>query len=113
MAKRGRAWRRYKDYTKAKRKRDIDLHVNWWPTDYTGFFNNEFLKDNWKGYYRHLHQYSKNKIHCSCPMCRAKTKRNDRFIVGRSYTMADLRKLMRMLADENEYFNSEESIENL
>ena len=25
MGKRGRAWRRYKNYTKAKRKRDIDL----------------------------------------------------------------------------------------
>ena len=23
--------------------------------------------------YDNLHQYSKNKIHCSCPLCRAKT----------------------------------------
>lgn len=23
-------------------------------------------------YYDNLHQYSKNKIHCSCPLCRAK-----------------------------------------
>ena len=23
-------------------------------------------------YYQHLHQFSKNKIHCSCPMCSAK-----------------------------------------
>ena len=25
-------------------------------------------------YYDNLHQYSKNKIHCSCPLCSAKTK---------------------------------------
>ena len=27
---RGRAWRRYKNYTKAKRKRDIDLIDKYW-----------------------------------------------------------------------------------
>ena len=26
------------------------------------------------GFYKNLHQYSKNKVHCSCPMCSAKTK---------------------------------------
>lgn len=26
---------------------------------------------NWD-YYDNLHQYSKNKIHCSCPLCRGK-----------------------------------------
>lgn len=25
-------------------------------------------------YYNNLHQYSKNKIHCSCSMCSAKTR---------------------------------------
>lgn len=30
--------------------------------------------DTWE-YYNNLHQYSKNKIHCSCPMCSPKTKR--------------------------------------
>lgn len=25
-------------------------------------------------YYSNLHQYSKNKIHCSCPMCSTKTR---------------------------------------
>lgn len=27
-------------------------------------------------YYDNLHQYSKNKIHCSCPLCRAKRMGN-------------------------------------
>ena len=61
--KRARAWRRYKDYTKAKRKRHIDYliygaHSYWYP------------------WYHNLHQYSKNKIHCSCSMCRRKTRNN-------------------------------------
>lgn len=30
--------------------------------------------DRSHSYYDNLHQYSKNKIHCSCPMCAAKTK---------------------------------------
>ena len=25
-------------------------------------------------YYNNLHQYSKNKVHCSCPLCRLKSK---------------------------------------
>ena len=27
-----------------------------------------------KNYYDNLHQYSKNKIHCSCPACQTKTR---------------------------------------
>lgn len=56
-----RAERRKLAYSKAKRKRDKDLSR-------VGF-NPEFT-----GWYTNLHQYSKNKIHCSCPMCRMKTR---------------------------------------
>ena len=87
---RTRAWRRYKNYTKAKRKQDIDAAI------YAGH-------TWWHPWYNNLHQYSKNKIHCSCPMCRAKTKRNDYYIVGHSYTMADLRKQMRMTDSEKDW----------
>ena len=38
-------------------------------------------------YYDNLHQYSKNKIHCSCPMCSAKT-RNKRKSHGNGYGFA-------------------------
>ena len=35
------------------------------------------LSDSWtldnRSWYDNLHQYSKNKIHCSCPMCQSKT----------------------------------------
>ena len=47
--------RRHNNIKKALRKRNICKH------NY-GF-----------NYYDNLHQYSKNKIHCSCPMCAAKT----------------------------------------
>lgn len=50
-----RAQKRHDDFTKAIRKKNIcEQHY--------GF-----------EYYHNLHQYSKNKIHCSCPLCRAKT----------------------------------------
>lgn len=29
-------------------------------------------------YYDNLHQYSKNKIHCSCPLCSTKTRNKGR-----------------------------------
>lgn len=60
-------------------------------------------------YYSNLHQYSKNKIHCSCPMCSAKTK--DRRVRGAgygqtpghyNYTISDRRKVEAMEADLNE-----------
>lgn len=59
---RNRAWRRHKDYTKARRKQEIN---SYWASTYDG-------KLWW--YYDNLHQYSKNKIHCSCPICSMKTR---------------------------------------
>ena len=67
---RNRAWRRKKDFYKAIRKRKIDLDCTWWfevPADFMNFNVSG-------GFYKNLHQYSKNKVHCSCPMCSAKTK---------------------------------------
>lgn len=50
------AERRKNDFNKAIRKKNIIEHNH-------GFS----LYDN-------LHQYSKNKIHCSCPLCSTKSK---------------------------------------
>ena len=87
---RGRAWRRYKSYTKAKRKRNIDAAV------YRGY------GIHW---YNNLHQYSKNKIHCSCPMCATKTtnKRANAWAPSWNPKMTDLKKEMAMDEDELEY----------
>lgn len=53
-----RGVRRKRDWQKAKRKQKIDLK-----------------SQNFEGavpWYDNLHQYSKNKIHCSCCLCRGK-----------------------------------------
>ena len=48
------AEKRHNDWKKAIRKRRIDRERN--PNDPHDWYDN-------------LHQYSKNKIHCSCPIC--------------------------------------------
>ena len=112
MGKRGRAWRRYKNYTKAKRKRDIDLQVNSWNF---AVYNNP-IKPNYYsptarlkyGWYNNLHQYGKNKIHCSCPDCSAKTRnkgkrrRRKPYAPSINYRMMDLRRQQAMDLDEEE-----------
>ena len=53
------AEKRHNDYKKAIRKRRIDR---------------ETKPSGWEhDWYDNLHQYSKNKIHCSCPLCSCKT----------------------------------------
>lgn len=52
---RRRGIRRKKDVAKALRKKRI---------------NKETRDPEEKPWYNNLHQYSKNKIHCSCPLCR-------------------------------------------
>lgn len=46
-------------------------------------------------YFDNLHQYSKNKIHCSCPYCSAKTSKN-------GYTNTDKKKLLNLEEQLNE-----------
>ena len=105
---RKRAWRRYKNYTKAKRKRDIDLNSHWWPANYAALFNYE-VRERRIGWYDNLHQYSKNKIHCSCPMCSAKTRnkgkrrKNKPYAPSINYRRMDLRRLQAMEADMESY----------
>lgn len=53
-----RAYNRDVTYRKAKRRQRLDRELS---------YGNYMLYDN-------LHQYSKNKIHCSCGMCMAKTR---------------------------------------
>ena len=56
-------------------------------------------------YYDNLHQYSKNKIHCSCPMCRNKTRNRGAaaFYGGtNNWSISDKRKLDTLKFD---FFN--------
>lgn len=52
-----RSYTRKMDWKHAIRKRRIDREVSAYV---------------WPEFYNNLHQYSKNKIHCSCWMCRAR-----------------------------------------
>ena len=57
---RTRAQRRYDSRRKALRKRRITKEV--------------YLESDEHPYYDNLHQFSKNKIHCSCPYCQMKSR---------------------------------------
>lgn len=65
-------------------------------------------------WYDNLHQYSKNKIHCSCPMCSAKTRNKGRrrYKIGGNYArnlnykIADLKKLIDMDEQELEFIDA-------
>ena len=61
MYMRNRAEKRHNDWKKAIRKRRIVKEVYCW-------------NDEW---YDNLHQYSKNKVHCSCGICSRYRKTNN------------------------------------
>ena len=72
------AEKRHNDWKKAIRKKKI---INAYGFDY----------------YDNLHQYSKNKIHCSCPMCRTKTNnKKSRFGPRENWSMRDERRIEEM-----------------
>ena len=82
---------------KALRKRRIAEEVYWGSKDHP--------------YYDDLHQYSKNKIHCSCPMCSPKTRnkgRRDRknYMRSLNYKASELRRQVAMDEEELEYTGS-------
>lgn len=60
-------------------------------------------------YYDNLHQYSKNKIHCSCPLCSQKTKNKGKRKKGNynralNYKASDYRKIERLENEREEYY---------
>lgn len=87
---------RRRSIIKALRKRRIDREVySYW------------YKDHDCGFYNNLHQYSKNKIHCSCPMCSAKTNNKGGraghcWAPRHNYKISDLRKIQRLEYREEE-----------
>lgn len=78
------AEKRHNDWKKAIRKKKIINAYGW-------------------DYYDNLHQYSKNKIHCSCPLCRVKTaKRKQVWSGGKNWSIADERRIEEMNEQEEE-----------
>jgi hypothetical protein len=91
MKNRATAERRHKDIVKAIRKKKLSKII----------YGEYEL-------YKNLHQYSKNKIHCSCPLCAAKT--NSRYFQGshrlgkKNWDIKDLKKLEALIYSEEEYY---------
>ena len=98
---RSAAWRRHKNFTKALRKRAIARKV------YPSFVGEH-------EYYSNLHQYSKNKIHCSCPICSAKTRNKGRrnlkgnYAPSINYKISELKRQIAMNESELEYRTGED-----
>ena len=91
---RTRAYRRSVNVTKALRKCRINKDISYALTWGNGVTVKHLM-------YSNLHQYSKNKIHCSCPLCSSKTKakKNGRYVcVGQAvrYSRRDARNLEDM-----------------
>lgn len=72
---RSRRERRKRDFKKAKRKEKITREV---------YHSKPLDEEGWH-WYNNLHQFSKNKIHCSCPMCSALEKTNTKKLKGKGY----------------------------
>lgn len=94
---RNRAYRRHKDTAKAIRKRRIDRETCCWSRR-TGFVP----------YYDNLHQYSKNKVHCSCPDCSPKTRnkgskrKRKNYAPSLNYKNSEMKRILAMDYDEFE-----------
>lgn len=50
-------------------------------------------------WYDNIHQYSKNKIHCSCPLCKSRSGENNSVM---NYRATDRKKLDRINSEINE-----------
>ena len=101
--RRGLYFNRKMAWRHARRKRRIAREV------YRSWYWHEYDWD----YYDHLHQFSKNKIHCSCPMCSAKTRNKGRhrrkgahaYSPAINYKISDLKKIQRLEMSEEDYEN--------
>lgn len=98
--RRGLRYNRRQAWRHAIRKRRIarQVYYSWHDSDWD--------------YYDHLHQFSKNKIHCSCPMCSAKTRNKGKrrknahgFSPAINYKISDLKKIQRLEMSEEDYRN--------
>lgn len=97
-----RAYLRAKSWSKAIRKREIDRAT---------------APYSWhQDYYDNLHQYSKNKIHCSCWMCSIKTNNKGKhrtkpgnYFPSKNWKPADRRKLDSTAAQIEEIEGEEEN----
>ena len=92
------AYKRDVSRRKALRKRSLARRIYWHSEN---------------DYYDNLHQFSKNKIHCSCPMCSTKTRnkgkrryKSGNYMRHLNYKISELRRLIAMDEEVMEYLGS-------
>ena len=86
---RTRAWRRKINFHKALHKKHISSYY--------------CITHDW---YSNLNQYSKNKVHCSCPICKGSKTKAEWYTTGRyarNWKPSDFKKQERMDYDYKEY----------
>lgn len=91
---RTRGERRHNDWSKAIRKRNISRQYALFGFPYGDWYDN-------------LHQFSKNKIHCSCPLCSNKTH-GSQCGPAMNWCGHDLRQIERDKEELEEYYSEEE-----
>ena len=86
------------------------MFSNYWAKKVNDPFT--FWLDGYRcGFYDNLHQYSKNKIHCSCPWCSPRTRNKGRhrntknYAPSINYGMMDKRRQMAMDEDIKDFEN--------
>mgnify|MGYP003571264896 CR=1 FL=1 len=85
------AEKRHNDWKKAIRKRNLDRALD------TGTYHHDW--------YDNLHQYSKNKIHCSCPLCAEKTNNKhikNSWLPNTNWSMRDRKQIDKLNYQEEE-----------
>lgn len=94
MPDRTRSERRHNDWRKAIRKRKI--------ADRYAVFSDA------SAWYDNLHQYSKNKIHCSCPLCRCKTTRPGTVGPAMNWPGRDKKQFAHIEQELSEYYEGDD-----
>lgn len=95
--RRTRAERRKNNFKKAIRKRKMAREES----------TRHGYEDDIIEYYNNLNQYSKNKIHCSCHMCREKTRnKHGKFTPKFNPTISDKKKIDKFNYDVENYINT-------
>lgn len=87
---RGKGYTRKMRAKHIKRKKNIVLHVSPWMQSL----------NNGNGWYPHDGQYSKGKIHCSCPLCSIKA-----YYGKHMPTISEQRRLDEAEANLNDFLN--------
>ena len=93
MIHRHRGNRRKQNYIKAARKEKIARSI----------YGSALLSEEGWHYFSNLNQYSKGKIHCSCPMCSQKTNMKHN---KKNYKVSDIKKINSMGSQLEEYYEN-------